>query len=117
MGLRTSRRTYLALIAGCANASRSDSAYNLYRSREAGCTASARPRAALALLAARSLLVLATCNAALISGLGRLASPFTCFCLGGAVRAQGMEADGATASALIISLCQANQVGSGAAQR
>lgn len=34
MGLRTSRRTYLALITGCAKASRSAAAYDLYRSRE-----------------------------------------------------------------------------------
>lgn len=34
MGMRTSRRTYLALITGCARASRSAVAYDLYRSRE-----------------------------------------------------------------------------------
>ena len=34
MGMRTSRRTYLALIAGCARASRSAAAYDLYRTRE-----------------------------------------------------------------------------------
>ena len=39
MGMRTSRRTYLSLIAGCARASRSAAAYDLYRSREPRCTA------------------------------------------------------------------------------
>lgn len=34
MGMRTGRRTYLALITGCARASRSAVAYDLYRSRE-----------------------------------------------------------------------------------
>jgi pentatricopeptide repeat protein len=34
MGMRPSRRTYLSLIAGCAKASRSAVAYDLYRSRE-----------------------------------------------------------------------------------
>ena len=34
MGLRPSRRTYLSLIAGCAKASHSAAAYDLYRSRE-----------------------------------------------------------------------------------
>lgn len=37
MGMRTSRRTYLALITGCARASRSAAAYDLYRSREWRC--------------------------------------------------------------------------------
>lgn len=37
MGMRTSRRTYLALITGCARASRSAAAYDLYRSRQWGC--------------------------------------------------------------------------------
>lgn len=34
MGLRTSRATYLALVAGCARGSRSAAAYELYRTRE-----------------------------------------------------------------------------------
>lgn len=37
MGMRPSRRTYLSLITGCAKASRSAVAYDLYRSRECAC--------------------------------------------------------------------------------
>ncbi|KAL4857943.1 Protein Rf1 [Chlorella vulgaris] len=58
MGLRPSKSTYLSLITGCAKASRSTVAYDLYRS----------------------------------------------------LRSQAMDADSASASALIVSLCQANQL-------
>lgn len=54
---RSCRRTYIALIDGCARASKSDAAYQLYKS----------------------------------------------------LRAQGMEADGVSGSALIVSLCHASQ--------
>lgn len=124
MGLRTSRATYLALVAGCARASRSAAAYDLYRSREyrVRLASAQHVRGAVWFLAGLPCAWTAdasdSCPASRGAAPDESLPPPLCPLPASprfAVRAQGMDADGATASALISSLCQANQARQGRA--